>query len=143
MTRFTSVSYDSSRPSSPAVRSPFPAHAHRRAEPNFKSGVAMVPLTVTVTDTTGKHVTGLTGNDFTVFEDGVEQPLSFFACDEVPVDVALVVDTSGSMRADLPLVQSAAIGLVRKLRAVRSRRSRRGQRQCRHPTAVHQRPGTD
>ena len=85
--------------------------------PTFKSGVAMVPLTVTVTDTTGKHVTGLTGNDFKVFEDGVEQPLSFFACDEVPVDVALVVDTSGSMRADLPLVQAAALGLVGSLRA--------------------------
>ena len=78
-----------------AVHGPTPIDAQ---SPTFKSSVAMVPLTVTVTDTTGKHVTGLTGNDFTVFEDGVEQPLSFFACDEVPVDVALVVDTSGSMR---------------------------------------------
>ena len=98
-----------------AVHSPAPLNAQG---PTFKSGVAMVPLTVTVTDTTGRHVTGLTGNDFKVFEDGVEQPLSFFACDEVPVDVALVVDTSGSMLADLPLVQSAAIGLVGKLRAI-------------------------
>jgi Ca-activated chloride channel family protein len=83
----------------------------------FKSGVDMVPLTVTVTDTIGKHVTGLRGNDFTVFEDGVEQPLSFFASEDVPVDVALVLDTSASMGADLLLVQSAAGGLVRKLRA--------------------------
>ncbi len=83
----------------------------------FKSGVDMVPLTVTVTDATGKYVTGLTGNDFRVFEDGVEQPLSFFACDDVPVDVALVLDTSGSMHADLPLVQSAASWLVRTLGA--------------------------
>jgi hypothetical protein len=37
----------------------------------FRSGVDMVPLTVTVTDTAGRYVTGLTGNDFTVFEDGV------------------------------------------------------------------------
>jgi Ca-activated chloride channel family protein len=43
--------------------------------------------------------------------------LSFFACDEVPVDVALVLDTSDSMAADLPLVQSAASGLVGTLRA--------------------------
>jgi Ca-activated chloride channel homolog len=85
--------------------------------PTFKSGVDMVPLTVTVTDTTGRYVTGLTGNDFTVFEDGVEQPLSFFACDDVPVDVALVLDTSESMHTDLPLVQSAASGLIRQLRA--------------------------
>ncbi len=97
-----------------AVHGPAPVDAQ---SPQFTSGVAMVPLTVTVTDTTGKYITGLTGNDFKVFEDGVEQPISFFACDEVPVDVAIVVDTSGSMRADLPLVQSAAIGLVGKLRA--------------------------
>ena len=82
----------------------------------FKSGVDLVPLTVTVTDKVGKYVAGLTGDDFTVFEDGVAQSLSFFACDEVPVDVALVLDTSTSMRTDLPLVQSAANGLVRKLR---------------------------
>jgi Ca-activated chloride channel family protein len=84
----------------------------------FKSGIAMVPLTVTVTDSTGKYVRGLTADDFRVFEDDVQQSLSFFACDDVPVDVALVVDTSGSMRADLPLVQAAATGLVRKLRPI-------------------------
>jgi hypothetical protein len=37
--------------------------------PTFKSGVDMVPLTVTVTDKAGKYGTGLTGNDFEVFED--------------------------------------------------------------------------
>jgi Ca-activated chloride channel family protein len=83
----------------------------------FKSGVEMVPLTVTVTDAKGKHVAGLTGGDFTVLEDGVAQPLSFFATAEVPVDVALVIDASSSMSGDLPLVQKAACGLVRTLRA--------------------------
>jgi Ca-activated chloride channel family protein len=83
----------------------------------FKSGVDVIPLTVTVTDTTGKYVTGLTGNDFTVLEDGVEQPVSYFASDDVPVDVALALDTSSSMQGDLPLVQSAAAGLVNRLRA--------------------------
>lgn len=37
--------------------------------PVFRSGVDMVPLTVTVTDKAGKYGTGLTGNDFEVFED--------------------------------------------------------------------------
>lgn len=97
-----------------ALRGPARVEAQ---SPTFRSGVDMVPLTVTVTDTAGKYVTGLTGSDFTVFEDGVEQPLSFFASEDVAVDLALVLDTSGSMRADLPLVQSAASGLVRTLRA--------------------------
>src|SRR4029453_9929026 len=82
----------------------------------FKSGVEMVPLTVTVTDTKGKYVTGLDGSDFEVFEDGVQQDVAFFASDEVPLDVALLVDTSGSMSGDLPTVKAAATGLVGKLR---------------------------
>jgi Ca-activated chloride channel homolog len=86
------------------------------AQKPFKSGIEMVPLTVTVTDPAGKYVTGLADSDFTVVEDGVQQPLSFFASDHVPLDVALVLDTSGSMRADLPLVRSAALGLVHTLR---------------------------
>lgn len=83
----------------------------------FKSGIDMVPLTVTVTDGAGQHITGLTGDDFTVFEEGVQQPLSFFTSEDVPVDVALVIDASSSMHVDLPLVQKAACGLVRTLRA--------------------------
>jgi Ca-activated chloride channel homolog len=84
--------------------------------PVFKSAVEMVPLTVTVTDTKGKYVAGLTGDDFEVFEDGVQQELAFFASEEVPLDVALLLDTSGSMHVDLPLVKSAATGLVARLR---------------------------
>jgi VWFA-related protein len=84
----------------------------------FKSGVDMVPLTVTVTDVKGKPITGLTGGDFKVLEDGVEQSLAFFAAAEVPLDVALVIDTSSSMRLNLPIVQKAACGLLRTLHAV-------------------------
>jgi VWFA-related protein len=91
-----------------------PVRAQQRA---IRSGVDVVPLAVTVTDGAGKHITGLTGGDFAVFEDGVEQPLTFFASGDVPLDVALVIDASASMRADLPLVQKAACGLVRKLGA--------------------------
>ena len=83
--------------------------------PTFRSGVDLVPLTVTVTDNSGKYVRGLTGDNFVILEDGIEQPLSFFASSDIPVDVALVIDTSASMRADLPLVQAAATGLVRAL----------------------------
>jgi len=83
---------------------------------SFKSGVDMVPLTVTVTDPSGQYIAGLSDRDFTILEDGIRQPVSFFARDEVPFDLALVVDTSTSMSVDLPLVQKAAGGLVRTLR---------------------------
>jgi len=96
-----------------AAGNPLPAGAQSR----FKSGVDMVPLTVTVTDVKGRPITGLTGGDFQIFEDGVEQSLAFFAAAEVPVDVALVIDTSSSMRLTLPVVQKAACGLLRTLHA--------------------------
>ena len=86
------------------------------AQSVFKSGVDMVPLTVTVTDASGKYVRGLTERDFAVFENGMQQPLSFFAGEPMSVDVALVLDVSGSMAADMPRVREAANGLVRSLR---------------------------
>jgi Ca-activated chloride channel family protein len=81
----------------------------------FKGGIDMVPLTVTVTTPAGHCVPGLTADDFVVFEDGVRQSVAFFASEPVPVDVAFVLDTSSSMARDLPLVQEAASGMVRKL----------------------------
>ena len=82
----------------------------------FRSGVDMVPLTVTVTDGAGRYVSELTERDFAVFEDGVRQSLSFFASERVPLDVAFVLDVSASMSTDMPLVREAANGLVRALR---------------------------
>jgi Ca-activated chloride channel homolog len=83
----------------------------------FRSGVALVPLTVTVTDGRGEYVNDLSRHHFTVLEDGVPQTLAFFASDPVPVDLALVLDVSGSMRQHLPIVRRAAGGLIRSLRA--------------------------
>ena len=91
---------------------------HARAQGAlFKSGVDMVALTVTVSDSAGQSVRGLTADHFAVFEDGVQQTLSLFGSEQVPVDVAFVLDTSSSMSLDLPLVKQAARGLVSRLRA--------------------------
>jgi VWFA-related protein len=84
--------------------------------PAYRSGIELVPLTVTVTNRAGGHVEGLTGTDFTVLENGVPQSLAFFAAGTVPIDLVLVLDTSGSMSRDLPLVKSAAKGLVQTLK---------------------------
>jgi Ca-activated chloride channel homolog len=83
----------------------------------FKSGVELVPLTVTVTDRAGRYVPDLTAADFAIFEEGRRQPISHFASSDAPIDMGFLVDTSGSMRDDLRLAQKAARGLVRQLRA--------------------------
>jgi len=58
-----------------------------------------VLLPVTVRDAQGALVADLTRADFRVFEDGREQPLSDLALRQVPVDVALMIDSSSSAAA--------------------------------------------
>jgi len=60
-----------------------------------------VLLPVTVRDAGGKLVGDLTRKDFRVFEDGREQSLNDLALRQVPVDVALLVDTSSSVASNL------------------------------------------
>jgi Ca-activated chloride channel homolog len=84
--------------------------------PAFQTGVDLVALTVTVTDTTNQYVRNLALDDFTVFEDGVAQPVSFFGVSDVPIDLALLIDASASMRPQMAIVRRAASGLLRTLK---------------------------
>ena len=82
----------------------------------FRSRVDMVGLTVTVNDARGQEITGLTADHFAVYEDGVQQQVSLFGSEKVPVDVALVLDTSSSMHVVQPAVKKGAVALLAKLR---------------------------
>ena len=82
----------------------------------FRAGVDLVSLNVTVSDGTARYVTDLTSDDFSVFEDGVKQDVTFFNRSNLPIALALLVDTSASMEAKLPTAQEAAIGFAKKLR---------------------------
>ena len=63
----------------------------------FKSGVELVNVTATVSDDNGHFVTGLTKEDFTVFDDGQPQEISQFSNERVPLSLGILLDTSGSM----------------------------------------------
>ena len=60
----------------------------------------MVTLTVTVTDTYGRFVTGLGKNAFTVTDDKVAQDITFFSDEDAPVSLGVIFDVSGSMSGD-------------------------------------------
>ena len=66
----------------------------------FKSGVELVNVTATVSDDDGHFVSGLTKDDFTVYEDGQRQEITNFSNERVPVSLGILLDTSGSMTPD-------------------------------------------
>jgi VWFA-related protein len=83
----------------------------------FRSGIDLVALSVVVTDGKANFVSGLTADNFAVYEDGVQQDVSFFAAGEVPLDLAILLDTSASMTDKIATAQKAAIGFTSTLRA--------------------------
>lgn len=82
----------------------------------FRAGVDLVALNVIVTDANQNFVNGLEQGNFAVFEDGVRQEVSFFAAGEIPLDLAILLDTSASMADRMSTAQQAAIGFVSTLR---------------------------
>ncbi len=75
----------------------------------FRSGVELVNVTATVTDDDGRFVSGLRKEDFTVYDDGVRQEVSYFSSDRVPVSLGILLDTSGSMTPDKTATARRAI----------------------------------
>ncbi len=96
-----------------------------REVPRFEAGVELVSVPVAVTDRDGDFITGLTVEDFRIFEDGVEQDILIFGAglEESWVDlppeekdaasgrhvIGLLLDSSGSMERDMGLLHEAAI----------------------------------
>ena len=71
--------------------------------------VDMVVFNVTVTDGSGRHVSGLSANDFAVHEENRLQNIKVFNAEDGPASVGLIIDNSGSMRAKRADVVSAAL----------------------------------
>ena len=98
-----------------AVFAAVAAAAVAAQQPAFRAGVDLVSLNVTVMQGT-RYVTDLEQNDFNVFEDGVKQDVTFFNKSNLPIALALLLDTSASMDTKLPTAQEAAIGFAKRLR---------------------------
>jgi len=69
----------------------------------------LVLLDVSVKDTSGGFVSGLTRDNFKVFENGKPEQISQFANSDIPVTVGIAVDESGSMRPKRTEVITAAL----------------------------------
>jgi len=80
---------------------------------SITSTTELVVLHATVVDEKGEFVTGLTKDNFKVYEDKVEQKISVFSKEDIPVTMGLVIDNSGSMKEKRPQVNAAALSFVK------------------------------
>ena len=76
----------------------------------------LVTVPVVAMDRAGKFVPGLTKGDFRIYEEGVEQEITFFLSAEEPITVALMLDVSDSAESHLKEIKDAAIAFVDQLR---------------------------
>jgi Ca-activated chloride channel homolog len=79
----------------------------------FRADTRLVVCHTTVADKNGHLVTDLPQNAFTVYENGVTQPIKSFKREDVPVSMGLIIDNSGSMRDKRARVEAAAATLAK------------------------------
>ena len=72
----------------------------------------LVQLHVRVIDRNNRPINNVPKTEFHVFEDGVAQPIEAFTREEVPISYGLAVDTSGSLRSQLPTVIEAGKSII-------------------------------
>ena len=84
---------------------------------SYKTHVDVAGFAVTVVDKAGETVADLKADDFDVREDGVPQPVTYFATgageETVPLHIGLLFDTSESMDRDLAFSRNAAIKFLK------------------------------
>ncbi len=68
-------------------------------QPTFRAGVDVVKVDVSIARGV-EHVSGLTAENFEVFDNGVKQKITNVAVAQVPLEVYLVLDLSGSVQGE-------------------------------------------
>jgi Ca-activated chloride channel homolog len=87
---------------------PFSSHAQDQAPSVIHVDVNLVLVDATVKTKTGQIMAGLKKEDFELHEDGVPQKIDIFSRDELPLNVALVLDLSDSIGPFLGPLRDAA-----------------------------------
>jgi Ca-activated chloride channel family protein len=90
-----------------------PAAQAPREQPVFKAESQLVVLHVSVRDRSGRYISGLSRDAFTVIDDGEAQDVTMFSGDDVPASIGLVIDNSNSMAASRERVIAAAVAFAR------------------------------
>lgn len=85
--------------------------------PTFRSGVTLVRVDAQVVGRNGRILTGLTKDDFRVFDEGQAAAITHFGREAESLDLLLLLDVSGSMSRSLKILAAAARGALKQLHA--------------------------
>jgi Ca-activated chloride channel homolog len=84
-------------------------------QPVFRAGSDVVRVFVTVLDRDGRLVTDLTQDKFEIRDEGKPQPITQFDNKPQPIRLIVLLDVSGSMAGNLPLLREASEQLFMRL----------------------------
>lgn len=85
-------------------------------QPVFRGTTDLVRVFVTVTDRDGRLVASLAQSDFEIRDEGRPQPIVLFDNSPQPIRLVVMLDVSGSMAGNLPLLRAATQQLIPRLR---------------------------
>ena len=91
------------------------AQPREQQPPVFRAGSDAVRVFVTVTDRDGRLVTTLSRENFEVRDEGKPQPITQFDNKPQPIRLIVMLDVSGSMEGNLPLLRAAGAQLFARL----------------------------
>jgi len=94
----------------------FPLNAQDKEDEVIKVSTSLVSIPVIVSDRNGRNIAGLKAENFNIFQDGEPQKIEYFASQETPINVALLLDTSKSTRDVLGKIKKAAREFISQLR---------------------------
>ncbi len=96
----------------PGLMCPSAGPQESQAPSTIKVETDLVTLTATVLDRSERSVVDLEKSDFVLYEDGVAQEIAVFQKEDIPVNLGVLFDTSGSMVDKIEEVRDAVIHLI-------------------------------
>ncbi len=80
----------------------------------YRAGTQTVPIYATVLES-GRLVVDLTRDDFEVFDNGRPQQITLFDSSIQPINIVVMLDTSGSMTGNIGLLRTSAVQIFTRL----------------------------
>jgi VWFA-related protein len=93
-----------------------PPRAPQSRQESLRLEATLIQVPTVVTDRKGRFIADLAPDDFLVFDDGKRQDISLFEVLKLPLNLALVLDTSNSAEDRLGAIREVAMGFARQMR---------------------------